>query len=229
MHCEDVATQLHGARMDSASIQIKPGAAWRALLRPAVLDRAEQVTIVVLWGWMAWRVFHSANPFAPLALLSESAVVVFVLIRRPTQAITQRLGDWLLAITATAAPLLILAADKTLAVLVPVGLVLVFLGNCFQAWAKLVLRRSFGIAAANRGVKISGPYKYVRHPMYAGYLAVHIGLLALMPALINVVIYAIGWWAQILRLEAEERLLGEDPAYRAYAEQVRWRLIPGLF
>ena len=195
----------------------------------AVLDRAEQVTIVVLWAWMAWRVFHSANPFAPLALLSETAVVLFVLIRRPTQAITQRLGDWLLAVTATAAPLLIVAADKTLTVLVPLGLVLVFLGNCFQAWAKLVLRRSFGIAAANRGVKISGPYRYVRHPMYAGYLVVHIGLLALMPAPINLAIYAIGWWAQILRLKAEERLLGEDPAYRDYAAKVRWRLIPGLF
>ncbi|MGH6786686.1 MAG: methyltransferase family protein, partial [Novosphingobium sp.] len=167
-------------------------AAPRFRIPAAVLDRAEQVTIVVLWAWMAWRVFHSANPFAPLALLSETAVVLFVLIRRPTQEITQRLGDWLLAITATAAPLLIVAADATLTVLVPVGLALVFLGNCFQAWAKLVLRRSFGIAAANRGVKVSGPYKFVRHPMYAGYLVVHIGLLALMPAAFNVLIYGIG-------------------------------------
>ena len=215
--------------MDSATVQSKPGSAWRALLRPAVLDRTEQVTIVVLLAWLTWRVFHSANPFAPLALLSETAVVIFVLIRRPTQAITQRLGDWLLAVTATAAPLLIVAADSTLTVLVPIGLVLVFVGNCFQAWAKLVLRRSFGIAAANRGVKVSGPYRLVRHPMYAGYLMVHIGLLALMPAPLNVLIYGIGWWAQILRLQAEERLLGEDPAYRDYAAKVRWRLIPGVF
>ncbi|MGH6785500.1 MAG: methyltransferase family protein, partial [Novosphingobium sp.] len=214
---------------EAAAMTTSAQAAPRFRIPAAVLDRAEQVTIVVLWAWMAWRVFHSANPLAPLALLSETAVVIFVLIRRPTQAITQRLGDWLLAVTATAAPLLIVAAESNSTVLVKIGVALMLLGNCFQAWAKLVLRRSFGIAAANRGVKVSGPYKFVRHPMYAGYLVVHIGLLALMPAAFNVLIYGIGWWAQILRLQAEERLLGDDPAYRAYAEQVRWRLIPGVF
>ena len=30
-----------------------------------------------------------------------------------------------------------------------------------QAWAKLVLRRSFGVAPANRGLKLTGPYKLV--------------------------------------------------------------------
>jgi len=65
--------------------------------------------------------------------------------------------------------------------------------------------------------------------MYAGYLAVHIGVLAVMFSWWNLAIYAIGWTAQIMRLLAEERLLGEDPEYRAYLDQVRWRLIPGLF
>ncbi|MDB5724736.1 MAG: isoprenylcysteine carboxyl methyltransferase, partial [Novosphingobium sp.] len=45
----------------------------------------------------------------------------------------------------------------------------------------------------------------------------------------NLAIYVIGWTAQILRLLAEERLLGQDPAYREYMAQVRWRLIPGVF
>ena len=33
------------------------------------------------------------------------------------------------------------------------------------------LRRSFGLAPANRGVKTSGMYRYVRHPLYAAYLS----------------------------------------------------------
>ena len=74
-----------------------------------------------------------------------------------------------------------------------------------------------------------GPYAVVRHPMYAGYLFVHIGILLLMPSALNAVIYGIGWWAQILRLLAEERLLGEDPAYRAFMAKTRWRLVPGIF
>jgi protein-S-isoprenylcysteine O-methyltransferase Ste14 len=113
--------------------------------------------------------------------------------------------------------------------LAPLGVFLLFLGNCWQAYAKLILRRSFGIAPANRGIKITGPYRLMRHPMYAGYLAVHLGVLAVMFSWWNLAIYAIGWAAQIKRLMAEERLLGEDADYRDYMAKVRWRLIPGVF
>ena len=200
-------------------------------LTPARLDRFEQVTIVILWLLLAQRVFTSTNPFAPLIMVAETAVVLFVLIRRPTDKISLKLGDWLLAITATYAPLLIQPADTPAALhlLVPLGLGLAVVGNVVQIAAKMFLRRSFGIAPANRGIKTDGMYRIVRHPMYAGYLLVHVGILILMPTMLNLVIYAIGWWAQILRLLAEERLLSEDPAYQALMEQTRWRLIPGLF
>ena len=201
----------------------------RKWLRPAVLDRLEQVAIVLLWLLLAQRVWFSGNPFAPLLLISETSVMIFVLIRRPTEAISVRLGDWLLAITATAAPLLILPVPDAWPVLAPLGLGLVLLGNCFQIWAKLFLRRSFGIAPANRGIKSTGPYRYVRHPMYAGYMVSHIGIFLLMPSLLNLTIYVIGWSAQILRLNAEENLLGLDPAYRDFMGKVKHRLIPGVF
>ena len=200
-------------------------------ITPARLDRFEQVTIVILWLLLAQRVFTSTNPFAPLIMVAETAVVLFVLIRRPTDTISLKLGDWLLAITATYAPLLIQPADTPAALqwLVSIGVGLTLLGNIVQIAAKMFLRRSFGIAPANRGIKTDGMYRIVRHPMYAGYLVVHIGILLLMPTVLNFVIYAIGWWAQILRLLAEERLLSEDPAYRVLMEKTRWRLIPGIF
>ena len=72
-------------------------------------------------------------------------------------------------------------------------------------------------------------YRFVRHPIYAGYLFTHMGILMVMPSLINLVIYAIGWWAQILRIDAEERLLSQDPDYREYLTQTRRRLIPGIY
>ena len=208
-----------------------PTAAPPRWLTPARLDRFEQVTIVILWLLLAQRVFASTNPFAPLIMVAETAVVIFVLIRRPTQAISLRLGDWLLAITATYAPLLIQPADTpaALQMFVLLGIGLTVVGNVIQIAAKMFLRRSFGIAPANRGIKTDGMSRIVRHPMYAGYLLVHIGILLLMPTMLNLVIYAIGWWAQILRLLAEERLLSEDPDYRAFMTKTRWRLIPGLF
>ena len=200
-------------------------------LTPARLDRFEQVTIVILWLLLAKRVFTSANQFAPLIMVAETAIVIFVLLRRPTEKISLKLGDWLLAITATYAPLLIQPANTpaALQLLVPLAVGLIIFGNVIQIAAKMFLRRSFGIAPANRGIKTDGMYRIVRHPMYAGYLVVHIGILMLMPTMLNFVIYAIGWWAQILRLLAEERLLGEDPAYQVLMQKTRWRLIPGVF
>lgn len=214
--------------MDSTSLPTPPSE--RAfLLRPRVLDRIEQAVILLMWAVFAWRMIHTPNAYGPAVMISETAVMLFTLIRRPTGAISLRLGDWLLATTATAAPLLIIPVDNSFPALAEVGIFLLFLGNCWQAWAKLILRRSFGITPANRGVKITGAYRFMRHPMYAGYLLVHLGVLVVMFSPYNLAIYAIGWTAQILRLLAEERLLGEDPAYRDYMRQVRWRLIPGVF
>ena len=211
--------------MDTAATESKPGG-W---LTPAFADRAEQVAIVILWAVLAWRVDLSDNPWAPLLLLSESTIAFFTLIRRPTTRLSMRLGDWMLAMTATCAGLLIMPGQVLSESLVTVGVLLFIGGNLFQLWAKLVLRRSFGVAPANRGVKITGPYKYVRHPMYVGYGIVHISLLLLMFMPVNLLIYAIGWWAQILRIKAEERVLSQDPAYGEYMKQVKWRLIPGVF
>jgi protein-S-isoprenylcysteine O-methyltransferase Ste14 len=201
----------------------------RVLLRPQVLDRLEQVGILLFWGPFAWRMLNSTNPYAARVMISEFAVLLFTLIRRPTTAISVNLGDWMLACTATFAPLLVIPADDSFPALANVGLFLLIVGNFWQAVAKFVLRRSFGIAPANRGVKVGGPYRYMRHPMYAGYLLVHIGVTILMFSWHNLLIYLIGWTAQIRRLLAEERLLSDDPDYARYMGVVRWRLLPGIF
>ena len=44
------------------------------------------------------------------------------------------------------------------------------------------LGRSFGIVAANRGVKTRGPYRLVRHPAYFGYLMSYLGYVAENPS-----------------------------------------------
>lgn len=196
---------------------------------PVVLDRAEQVVFAVLWALLAWRIALSDNPFGPLVVLSEGTIAAFLVIRRPARGISLRLGDWAVSCVATLAPLLVMPAAAPLPGLAPLGAALVIAGICFQLWAKFVLRRSFGIAPANRGIKVGGPYRLLRHPMYAGYLVSHIGVLVLMPTAWNLAAYAIGWSAQLLRLRAEEALLAADPDYADYLARVRWRLVPGLY
>lgn len=201
----------------------------RGLWSPAVLDRIDQVVIVVLWLWLLRRVYLSPNPWSPLLLVSETAVVVLTLLRRPSTALSTDPRDWLLALVATCTPLLVVPGQPLVPALVPLGAFCVVVGNGLQIWAKLVLRRSFGIAPANRGIKLTGPYRFVRHPMYAGYAVVHLGILLLLFAPLNLLIYASSWTAQIYRLMAEERLLARDETYRGYLLRVRWRLVPGLF
>ncbi len=102
-------------------------------------------------------------------------------------------------------------------------------GMFLQITAKVVLGHAFGIIAANRGVKVIGPYRFVRHPMYAGYTMTHIGYLLAMPALSTAILYALALSFQVVRIFREERVLIEDPRYREFAACVRYRLVPGLF
>lgn len=196
----------------------------------SALDWFERLAIAALFSAVVWSMWSSGrrDAFFWLYCASEGLVVLFVLIRRPATTLSMRLRDWLLAITATALPMLVKPGGVPF-VHVDVASAFVILGIAIQLSAKLVLRRSFGVVAANRGVKRSGPYMLVRHPMYLGYMVTHIGMLMLSPLWWNAGLYAVAWIAQVARLMAEERLLLLDEAYKAYAGQVRHRLIPGLF
>ncbi|MCP5052962.1 MAG: isoprenylcysteine carboxylmethyltransferase family protein [bacterium] len=76
----------------------------------------------------------------------------------------------------------------------------------------------------------TGPYKYMRHPMYVGLilflfcLPLALGsLYALIPASLSVLLL-------IIRTSKEDKTLHEElEGYREYAEQVHYKLIPGLW
>ncbi|WP_174301729.1 isoprenylcysteine carboxylmethyltransferase family protein [Caulobacter sp. S45] len=198
------------------------------------LDLLERGAVLGLFASFALRNYHAVvdqgHWFNAIMVASEALVALFILIRRPTTEVTQRGGDWALAFAATVGPLLAQASSSGHP-LVPLGLgvLLLLSGLAFQVWAKLTLRRSFGIIPANRGVKASGPYRLMRHPMYLGYVTVHIGFLLLSPNLWNLIVYGLSFAVQIVRIQAEERLLSQDPAYAAFQARTRFRLVPGVF
>jgi len=198
---------------------------------PRVADRVEQALAVLFYLWFCYRFVTAiaagaTDPRVYAVLVVDGIVLVFMLLRRPTTNISMRVADWFWALAATLAPLLLLPVPP----LAPnAGLVLVFAGMVFSLSAKLILRRSFGIVAANRGVKVGGPYRFVRHPMYAGYVITHLGTLLLLPHIWNWVLFLFAWTAMAMRIQAEERVLAADPTYAAYMAQVRYRLVPGLF
>ena len=197
--------------------------------RAAILDRVEQAVVFLFFGLLCERIVRSGNPFAAVTLVSEGAIAICVLIRQPTSDISYRPLDWVLAIIATTGSLLVVPIHASPPQLIVPAVALVAAGNAFQLSAKLVMRRSFGIGPANRGVKVSGPYKLVRHPMYAGYFVANMGVLMLMPSWYNLMVYLTAWTAQAFRLEAEEKLLSKDPAYCALRKHVRFLVVPGLY
>ena len=76
---------------------------------------------------------------------------------------------------------------------------------------------------------MTGPYRIVRHPIYAGYTIIHVGFLVSFPSLWNVILYSAVLTIQIARISREELLLRQDPSYRDYTARVRYRLIPMIF
>jgi protein-S-isoprenylcysteine O-methyltransferase Ste14 len=196
-------------------------------INPQVLDRVEQVLIVAAWAYLGYRALVSPNPLAPLLAFSELIVVVFTLFRRPTTAITIRLGDWLVAFAGSLLPMLIDFGGE--AISMEAGAALIMTGITVQLSAKLFLRRSFGITPAHRGLKTDGPYRLLRHPMYAGYLVSHLGTLLISPTMWNAGLYFTAALLLVYRVVLEERVLSNDPAYVAYSTRVRYRLIPGVF
>jgi protein-S-isoprenylcysteine O-methyltransferase Ste14 len=93
----------------------------------------------------------------------------------------------------------------------------------------LTLGRSFGFAAADRGVVTRGIYTVVRHPMYASYLLLESGYLLQSLSVPNATILVIGTLCNGGRALAEERLLANNAEYSAYRRRVRRRIIPGVW
>jgi protein-S-isoprenylcysteine O-methyltransferase Ste14 len=200
--------------------------------RAQLLDAAERILVLGFYIYLSVRVLQSflanANPVLLLLLLSEGFVVIFLILRRRTQDISLNPRDWLLAVGGTVGPLLVQPGG---AELVPgfVSILLMVFGISLQVMAKATLGRGFGIVPANRGVIIGGPYRVLRHPIYAGYLLTHIGFFLDNPSPWNAIIYLAVTGFQIARILAEEVLLSRDPSYRAFVGKVRYRLVPGIF
>ena len=197
------------------------------------LDAVERVLLALLFGFLTWSIvgefYRNGRPTDLLLVLSEGSALAFVLLRRRTEDVSRRPADWLLALVGTAGPLLARPADAV-ALAPPVAVFLLMLvGFVVQISAKLTLRRSFGIVAANRGVKVRGPYRLVRHPMYAGYMMTHVGFMLAHPTGWNLAVYVTAFAFQIGRILAEERLLSQDVAYRNFSLVVPYRLIPRVF
>ena len=191
---------------------------------------AINILVIVLFALQAiasWRYFESSGTVHALGLLVVNTLfVTLFLCRSPAKVESVSPGLWALGIAGTALPLLMRPSDGSS--VAQAGDILQIVGFVLLAIALLSLRRSFGIVAANRGVRSGGLYRLVRHPVYFSELTLLLGFVLANPTHTNILIWVCECVLQYARACAEERLLCSDPAYRDYRSEVRYRLIPGF-
>ncbi len=195
----------------------------------SVLSRVFPAAYFSFVGYGFWRSFLQTGKWTSFFwTVSEGMVVLFLVFRREPKSVSRRPWDWLVGIAGTLSVLLVRPERQTIAS-EAVGVSLQIAGTLFEIYGKAALGRSFGIIAANRGIIIKGPYRFVRHPIYLGYLVTHIGFLLSNWSVRNIVVYLVTYVFQVSRIFSEEQLLGREELYRDYCRQVRFRLIPGIF
>ena len=203
--------------------------------RLIAMDLGERLIIGVVYSVFCWNMLNnfslSADVSNVLIVLSEALPLLFVIFRAASSTLSDRPSDWALAAVTSILPLCIRPDLNSGGPIGPAGLsyAIMLMGLSMQVSAKVILGRGFGIVPANRGVRVLGPYRVVRHPMYAGYTLTHIGFLLAMPSLWNAVVYIVALGLQLLRIGREERILMQDLAYVRFAERVRYRLLPFVF
>jgi protein-S-isoprenylcysteine O-methyltransferase Ste14 len=198
----------------------------------ALGDMVSKFAIVGLFSMMvsaiALDAARTGHVTGLLLLVSEALVVALTVIRRSATTVDRTWKARILTTFATFAPPLarpgsvaLLGETYTIAI-AGIGLIIVVLG-------KLSLGRSFGLVPANRGIVSTGMYRWVRHPIYLGYLITHVGFVLANPTPWNIPLLIVADVALLFRAVCEEQTLARDDAYSGYMTRVQWRVIPGVF
>jgi protein-S-isoprenylcysteine O-methyltransferase Ste14 len=125
------------------------------------------------------------------------------------------------------------ASDVPL-VLQVAGFAMYLVATAFMMW--VFRENSFAAAVVklqperHQHVVSTGPYAYVRHPMYSGVMLFFVGVPLLLGSWWGVAIALVFLVLFAVRARIEERTLIEGlPDYADYAARVRYRLLPGVW
>jgi protein-S-isoprenylcysteine O-methyltransferase Ste14 len=106
---------------------------------------------------------------------------------------------------------------------------LMMIGNVGAVAALARLGRSFSLMAETRQLVTSGPYRFVRHPLYLAEEIATIGLFMQFASFWTAVLVVVQFVFQLRRMHNEEAVLSKTfPQYTTYRLKTA-RLIPGLY
>jgi len=115
-----------------------------------------------------------------------------------------------------------------------IALLGVVLGYSLGTWA-MVTNAFFSSVARiqedrDQSVITGGPYRIVRHPAYAGGVVSSIAMPLMLGSFWALVPSGIALIFLVIRTKNEDKMLMEElPGYSGYAQQTRYRLVPGIW
>jgi protein-S-isoprenylcysteine O-methyltransferase Ste14 len=118
--------------------------------------------------------------------------------------------------------------------LIVLAVIVYVLGWAFGLWAMAVNRFFSKVVRIQheRGHHVidKGPYRYVRHPGYVGGIIHNLGTPIILGSWLALIPAALAGLLMIIRTSLEDRTLQDElEGYKAYTDQVRYRLIPGIW
>ena len=118
--------------------------------------------------------------------------------------------------------------------LIVIGFILISLGYAFAVWALAENRFFFSVVLiqTDRGHVVcdSGPYRFVRHPGYAGTILSLFGIVLALGSVWTLIPAGVASIITVIRTVLEDQALRKElPGYRDYARRVPYRLIPEIY
>jgi len=99
----------------------------------------------------------------------------------------------------------------------------------FAIFSLVTLGENFAVLPAVRRITSRGPYRWIRHPAYAGELTMVAACVVAAPNLWTLGALAVAVPCVVLRIVSEERLLTSSFEYERYRERTRWRILPRVW
>ena len=182
-----------------------------------------------VWQASRWGIYDNKVLFAVETLVFVLIALAY-LTRRPAAVRAQGPAEVLLPLVGAVLPFAFLRTDPTLG---PRGTAAVLwvlaAGSALSVAGYVFLRRSFSILVEAREPVTSGPYRWIRHPVYAGQIVAATGVLAWRFSWANVALYVAFVATQVTRAALEERKIARAfPAYVEYAKRT-WRFVPFVY
>ncbi len=167
-----------------------------------------------------------------LLLVCFYALLVFLyFIRSAAKSTTRSFITKTIAVVATFLPFTIpsLSSPSDNPNMMLLANLITILGMAIALYSLGTLGRSFSIIPQARTLVQTGPYRFVRHPVYLGELIANLGVVLARPSTLAMALYCLITALLIYRALQEEKLLASIfPEYEAYSLR-RARFIPGVY